>query len=31
MKPLIYSTKEAESRKIGWHRGGEDIAYYQNT
>jgi murein tripeptide amidase MpaA len=31
MKPLIYSKKEAEYHKLGWHRVGEDIAYYQNN
>ena len=28
MKPLIYSKKEAEQRKIGWHRTGHEIKYY---
>ena len=31
MKPLIYSTKKAESDGIGWFRGGEEIWYYQNS
>jgi len=31
MKPLMYSRKEAESTGIGWHRCGEDIAYYQSN
>ena len=30
MKPLVYSTKEAESRGTGWMRAGEDVAYYLN-
>jgi hypothetical protein len=30
MKPLIYSTKKAESEGVGWYRGGEEIWYYQN-
>lgn len=28
MKPLIYSKKDAEVRKLGWHRSGKDIKYY---
>jgi hypothetical protein len=31
MKPLIYSTKEADKSKIGWHRDGFNIAYYQSS
>ena len=32
MKPLIYSTKEAEfGSGIGWYRDGENICYFQNT
>ena len=28
MKPLIYSKKEAELKKNGWHRSGHEIKYY---
>ena len=28
MRPLIYSTKEAEESRIGWQREGSNIAYY---
>ena len=28
MKPLIYSKKEAELKKNGWHRTGHEIKYY---
>lgn len=31
MKPLIYSVKEAETKKIGWKRDGFNIAYYQSS
>jgi hypothetical protein len=30
MKVTIYSDKKAEEEKIGWHRGGTDISYFQN-
>lgn len=30
MRPLLYSEKEAELNRIGWVRGSENIAYYQN-
>ena len=30
MKVAIYSDREAETRKVGWHKGGDDIAYYAN-
>ncbi|KAI5730858.1 hypothetical protein M8J77_000932 [Diaphorina citri] len=30
MKPLMYSTKEAELNKIGWRRCGENITYFRN-
>jgi hypothetical protein len=29
MKPLVYSSNEAEDKGIGWMRMGEDVAYYQ--
>jgi hypothetical protein len=28
MKPLFYSVKKAEKENIGWHRDGDNIAYY---
>lgn len=28
MKPLVYSKKEAELKKNGWHRTGHEIKYY---
>ena len=31
MKPLIYSCTDAEKKKIGWHRDGFNIAYYQSS
>mmetsp|Transcript_13479 Transcript_13479/g.11544 ORF Transcript_13479/g.11544 Transcript_13479/m.11544 type:complete len:495 (+) Transcript_13479:437-1921(+) len=31
MKPLIYSDAHARYKKIGWHRDGYDICYYQNN
>ena len=30
MKVSIYSEREAERNKIGWHKGGEDIGYFSN-
>lgn len=30
MKVSIYSDKEAELNDKGWHKGGEDISYYNN-
>lgn len=30
MRPLMYSTMEATRRQIGWHRCGENIAYFKN-
>lgn len=30
MRPLMYSATKADMEKIGWHRGGENIIYYQN-
>ena len=31
LKVLTYSTKQALKEKIGWHREGENILYYQNN
>jgi cytosolic carboxypeptidase protein 2/3 len=30
MRPLMYSTKEAEVNEIGWRRCGTNIAYFRN-
>ena len=30
MKVSVYSEKKAERKKLGWHKGGEDIRYFQN-
>ncbi|KAL1455575.1 hypothetical protein WDU94_009659 [Cyamophila willieti] len=30
MKPLLYSTRDAEINKIGWRRCGENITYFRN-
>jgi len=30
MRPLLYSTKDAQLRGIGWRRCGDNIAYYRN-
>ena len=30
MKLVVYSTKIFEQHGIGWHRAGNDIAYYAN-
>ncbi|XP_027852255.2 cytosolic carboxypeptidase Nna1-like [Aphis gossypii] len=30
MKPLLYSTKDASQKNVGWRRCGESIAYYKN-
>ena len=30
MQLLIFSEKQAENKDIGWHRGGQKIAYYGN-
>jgi hypothetical protein len=30
MKVLVYSEKNSLAKDIGWHRGGDKIAYYQN-
>ncbi|XP_026491782.2 cytosolic carboxypeptidase 2 [Vanessa tameamea] len=30
MRPLMYSTKDAQLHSIGWRRCGENIAYYKN-
>ncbi|ESO95340.1 hypothetical protein LOTGIDRAFT_117158, partial [Lottia gigantea] len=31
MKPLMYSEKSAQQKKIGWIRAGTDIKYYRNN
>lgn len=36
MKVLIYSEKRQDQfqespEELGWHRGGEDMSYYQNN
>ena len=30
LRPLLYSTKDAKKRAVGWRRCGENIAYYKN-
>jgi len=30
MAVSIYSEKLAETRNVGWHKGGQCIKYYQN-
>ena len=30
MKVIIYSKKESQERNISWHRGGDNIKYYEN-
>lgn len=30
MRPLVYSDKLAAEKRIGWHRAGEEMCYYQN-
>jgi hypothetical protein len=30
MKVLLYSTVKKKQKGVGWYRGGDDIAYYQN-
>eukprot|EP00929_Paragymnodinium_shiwhaense_P047804 TRINITY_DN24257_c0_g1_i4.p1 TRINITY_DN24257_c0_g1~~TRINITY_DN24257_c0_g1_i4.p1 ORF type:complete len:946 (-),score=227.62 TRINITY_DN24257_c0_g1_i4:494-3331(-) len=30
MRPLMYSTVEANANNVGWVRGGDNIIYYQN-
>lgn len=30
MKPLMYSTKDAQMHSIGWRRVGNNIAYFCN-
>ncbi|CAF1390029.1 unnamed protein product [Adineta steineri] len=31
MRPLLYSTEDAENKGIGWRRWGEEIVYYKNN
>ncbi|XP_014207600.1 cytosolic carboxypeptidase 2 isoform X2 [Copidosoma floridanum] len=30
LRPLLYSTKDATAKSIGWRRCGENISYYKN-
>ncbi|XP_059479393.1 cytosolic carboxypeptidase 2-like [Neocloeon triangulifer] len=30
MRPLMYSTKKAELKRVGWHRTGDNITYFKN-
>ena len=30
MKVIMYSVKESEEKNVSWHRGGENIDYYEN-
>lgn len=30
MKPLLYSTKDAQLHSIGWRRCGKNISYFAN-
>lgn len=30
MKIIIYSVRESEEKNVSWHRGGENIKYYEN-
>lgn len=30
MKIIVYSRKESEGKNLSWHRGGENIRYYEN-
>ena len=30
MRPLLYSTKAAQEKRVGWCRAGTDICYFQN-
>ena len=30
MKPLLYSTKDAQMNAIGWRRCGDNISFYKN-
>jgi hypothetical protein len=30
MRPLLYSTKDAQLKGIGWRRCGDNITYYKN-
>jgi hypothetical protein len=30
MKIIIYSQKESEEKNLSWHRGGDNINYYEN-
>ena len=30
MKPVVYSSTKAVKEKIGWHRAGDNISYFQS-
>jgi hypothetical protein len=30
MKPLLYSTKDAQRKQVGWKRCGANITYFKN-
>jgi hypothetical protein len=30
MKVIIYSKRESEEKNLSWHRGGDNIQYYEN-
>jgi hypothetical protein len=30
MKIIVYSKRESEEKNLSWHRGGEDIQYFEN-
>lgn len=30
MKIMIYSQKQSEEKNLSWHRGGDNIQYYEN-
>ena len=30
MKPFVYSTNKCKQTGVGWHRGGENVAYFSN-
>ncbi|KAF4524535.1 hypothetical protein B566_EDAN002808 [Ephemera danica] len=30
MKPLLYSCKKAQLKRVGWHRIGDNISYFKN-
>jgi len=30
MRPFVYSTNKQKQTGVGWHRGGENVSYFQN-